>query len=734
MKSNTVLFGNARFTFFSDRTFKAEYAPDGRFIDQELFVTEINNILPVEPETIIREKLLVLKTKDLTIHYRSSIPGFHKKNLKVYYSMAGRMKKWRYGMKDRKNLLGSMLHLFKFPQFTRHKDLSQGALSRNGFFSYYDKTYTYWTLKKDWAVYRHKPGYQTLFFSGYGPDYQRGLDEFSRIFGKAPLVPVWAWGFWYSRWFAYTQDEFIGLVKKYRSSGIPLDVMVVDSDWRKNVWNGYDWSPKHFPNPKKFIRQMKALGVKLTLNDHPGYNSSEPLPASDTHFPQVKKVLKKDPGKEWQCNWGDRKEVRAFLDILIKPKLKMGIDFWWIDGWGADGIYRNEEFFEKHRNADKMALGSAGYETLNPQIWLNYFYYRATAEVTKKRPLVLTRWGGIGSHRYPAWFSGDTFSTWKTLKYQVYFTATAANVQTHYWSHDLGGFLGHKISGKLFLRWTQFGAFSPVMRTHSEHGIREPWNFDKETLDIFRKYVRLRYRMIPYFYSCSMLSYLKNIPLFRAMYYSYPEEKESYKFKHQYMIGDSVLAAPVTGWRCSKKVFFPAGEWIGIENMFVTMGRSIRKLKVPVSQIPLFVKKGAIIPTGQDQRYVGEKKNNVLRFEIFPDKESSFDYYEDDGITDDYKNEKYIRIRVNVRSEDDRITVDLGKMEGSYQGLIRKRKLEIVLHILEEREISRSTVNKKPCKTGKISRIFQEIPSFLKSFQADTIYQGKALTIIFHNK
>lgn len=731
MKNPPVLFGNARFTFLSDRTFKAEYSPDGKFPERELFVTQINSVLPVRPEKNTRGSLLRIRTPHLTVEYDASVPGFCKNSFRVLYDLNGKTKKWKFGRKDRRNLGGSMLHLFKYPRFTRHRDLSGGALSRNGYFAFLDHTHTFWDREKKWPCFDRTEGRQILFFSAYGMDYSRGLEEFARIFGRAPLPPLWAFGFWYSRWHPYTQEEYLRIAERYKEAGIPLDVMVVDTDWRKNVWNGYDWSEKYFPDPDRFIRGMKKRRIRTGLNDHPGYNSSEPLLSSDSHFTKIQQRLKSAIKDRWACHWGKREEVEAFLDILIKPKLKQGIDFWWIDGWGADGIYRNEEFFRKNRKADRMALGSSGYETLNPQMWLNFFYYRAMREAARQRPFVLTRWGGLGSHRYPAWFSGDTYSTWKTLAYQVFFTATAGNALTHYWSHDLGGFLGRKIPRDLFIRWIQFGAFSAIMRTHSDHGIREPWNFDQETLEIFRKYTRIRYRLLPFLYSSALLSWLKARPLIRAMYHNYPAERESYAFRHQYMIGDFLLVAPVIKKRGRKRIFFPEGEWIGPENMHVTTGKSVRTMDVPLSRIPFFIKKGAIIPAASEVRQAGAAKNHTLRFEIFPDRESEYVYYEDDGLTEDYLKGRFIQIPVRVSSGTDRITVRIGKQKGNYKGLPEKRRLEIALHSLKNINVRKARIGSRPCPFRRISGIFGEIPSVLSSYEAQAVYAGTGLELAF---
>ncbi len=735
MTKNIIKFKKARFTLLSDVSFKAEYSLNGVFINKELFVTDLKNTKPLKYSIKKSKDRIVIQTKRLIINYQEKPRGFSRNNFIVLYKYKNKFKKWYFGKKDRKNLGGTTLDMFKYPK-ERGKKLSQGVISKNGYFTYYDHTFTFWDKKKEWAYFKKRDNYRIVFFIGYGKDYSLGLKEYSQIFGKALLPPLWAFGFWYSRYWNYHQNEFIKLVNKYRLLNIPIDVMVIDTDWRRDIWRGYEWSKKYFPYPEKFIKTMKKSGIKLVLNDHPGYNESEFLPEHEKYFKQVKQFLKKEINNKWRPDWSNKKEVEAFCNLLLAPKLKQGIDFWWIDGWGADGLNRDKEFFNKNKHADKMGLGVAGYYGLNPQLWLNHHYYQITKKTLKKRPLLLTRWGGFGSERYPVNFSGDTFSTWKTLAYQVYFTYTAGNVLANYWSHDLGGFLGKKISKELFIRWVQFGAFSSIMRTHSDHGIREPWKFDKQTLNIFKKYIRIRYRLIPYFYQCAYSSYKDGMPLIRALYHNYPEYKKSYRFKEQFMIGEDILVAPIVkkmkGKRfIKKKIFFPDGEWFGIENGYLTMGPSNTCLSVPLDIIPFFIRKNSIIPVNQDIMYIGEKKNNYLQFEIFSPYNAFLNYYEDDGITDDYQKGRFLIIPVKITRKHKKIILKICKQKGYYKSIVKMRKITVVVHFTEDIKIKKAISSKKNYRIYKTDKVFNEVRSYFNSYRISFNYNGKDKTIIF---
>jgi len=714
MNFSVIKFKNVRFTLYSPISLKIEYSPTGKFIDNELFVTDLNNIQKTDFNYEIKKNQIKITTQNLIIFYKNS-KNFLGRNLKIYYKFGEKYKKWYYGKNDKKNSKGPTLDLFKYPEI-RGKNLPNGVLSKNGYFVYEDNSFFFWNSKRDWAFYNQVKDYKIIFFIGYGNDYKRALFEYSKIFGKVPMIPNWAFGYWFSRWFPYHQNDFIKIVKKYRAHKIPIDVVVIDTDWRKNVWNGYDWSEKYFPEPDKFIKEMKKLNIHLTLNDHPGYNSSEILPLNDSHL----KFFTKER-KEWRCNWLNKKDVKLFCEKLLLEKLKQGIDFWWVDGWGADGLPVIEEFLEKNKNKDKMALGTSAYIRLNPQLWLNHFYYKTTEKFSKKRAIILSRFGGIGSHRYPVCFTGDTYSNWKTLKYEVYYTHTAGNLLCNFVSHDLGGFLGEKIPKDLYIRWIQFGALSPIMRTHSSKSdfSREPFIYDNQTVEIFKNFTRLRYKILPYFYKLNFESYMYAKPIVRSLYYEFPDDKNCYKFKYQYLLGDSILVAPVVSKSSKIKIYFPEGEWLNIWTGEIIKGKCFKKFKVPLNIIPVFVRKGSIIPINTENTLFiksGYPKN--LQFEIFPsNKEINFEYYEDDGVSLDYNNNKYNLINISFKNN----ILTISKSSN----FIKTRKINLIFHYPENIKKLKCFINKKPVKVLKTKKLFNELSTPFNSYLLSFNYNGK---------
>ena len=236
--------------------------------------------------------------------------------------------------------------------------------------------------------------------------------------------------------------------------------------------------------------------------------------------------------------------------------------------------------YQRHMNMERVQMDYLIFgeqeETFDKEVknlsntwWLNYIFFSQMERERQTRPLIYHRWGGLGNHRYQVGFSGDTFISWASLDYQTYFNSTASNVLYGYWSHDIGGHQGvDHIDPELYVRWMQFGAFSPILRSHSTKiaGLtKEPWVFSNEVSDILRGIIRQRYNMVPYIYTMAREAYETGLSLCRPMYYDYPETQEAYDYRNQYMFGNDVMVAPATSpmkdGYTEVKVWLPEGQW-----------------------------------------------------------------------------------------------------------------------------------------------------------------------------
>jgi alpha-glucosidase (family GH31 glycosyl hydrolase) len=457
---------------------------------------------------------------------------------------------------------------------------------------------------------------QDWYFFAYGHDYALALQDFVNLCGAVPMVPSWTFGVWFSVFGPLAAQDYQDLVDHFEGLDLPLDVLVIDVDWHDHGWCGWDWQKERFPDPKAFLHWVKAQGLHLTANVH-----IEGLPPTDSHFEGACSALGLDPNAvragevfpvknptmnwifdSWQADGGGvfiptpeeqevgwllfnlakSKEAHVFWDHLHRPLVEQGIDFWWIDG------------------ANAHAAG------VHSQLWTNHVYYTHQQAQTQRRSLILSRTGGIGSHRYPVQFSADTFSHWEVLQFQVDYTARSGNVGVAYQSHDIGGFFGPQagvgpIDPELFLRWVQFGALSPVFRLHSDHGQREPWAYGEKILRAVRQVLHLRARLLPYFYHLSWVCHQRGLPLCRPLYLHYPEDPKAYERSGTYLLGPDMLVAPVVEPGEDRQVYVPEGTWMRWQDGSYHAGPARLDLWVPLEEIPLFIRVGALIPMKNSQ-------------------------------------------------------------------------------------------------------------------------------------
>jgi len=268
---------------------------------------------------------------------------------------------------------------------------------------------------------------------------------------------------------------------------------------------------------------------------------------------------------------------------------------------------------------------------MDPLFVLNHTRYLHAVE-TNRPPMILSRYGGPGSHRYPLGFSGDTAATWASLKFQPYFTATAANIAYGWWSHDIGGHMFGEKDDELAARWVQFGAFSPILRLHSSTSMfmhKEPWFFSHDASQAMKKYLRLRHRMIPWLYSQNVIASRENKALLRPMYYDYNDRILHYMRLNEYLLGDCLLVNPVTERAdavtglAAVKTWLPEGDWTDLMTGLRYHGGRMLNLYRTLEDIPVLVKAGGILP--MDAAAIpenGAELPQTIVFRVFPGAEA----------------------------------------------------------------------------------------------------------------
>jgi hypothetical protein len=665
--------GNARFTFLTPRLVRLEWSPDGVFEDRSTYAFPTRYTEPPRFFTRLEGNQLMINTDSLYIVYTYSEGAFAPKNLAIEFTLNGETKTWRPGLPNPGNLRGARRTL---DGCMGDASLQEGLLSREGW-SLFDDSHSVVYSEEGWVTARPEGPRQDWYFFGYGHDYQTALSDYTLFGGGIPLIPRFVLGAWWSRYWAYSEADLKELVGSFESHGLPLDVLVIDMDWHTpDAWTGYTWNRKLFPDPPAFLRWAHSKGLRTTLNLHP----AEGIQAFEEVYPRFAQAMGIDPDsrKGVPFRIANPTFVRNYFELIHHPMEDDGVDFWWIDWQQGE---------------------SSEVKGLDPLTWLNHLHYR-DATRQGKRPLIYSRWGGLGNHRYQIGFSGDTVVVWPALQFQPYFTATAANVCFGWWTHDIGGHMGGATEPELYARWVQFGALSPVLRLHSTKdplAERRPWIYPEPVFQAARTAFQWRYQLIPYLYSMARVAFDTGIALVRPMYYAYPEQEEAYTARYQYFLGDQMIAAPIvfpadpaTGLAATD-VWVPEGQWTDYTTKETFSGPGWVRILGDLNRVPMLVKSGGILPlaapfTPQPNSPVmasgatNSLPKDKLILAVFPGPEGRFRLYEDDGESSAFEQGQFEWTEITTRMPQSSIwEVTISPVEGSCDALPAARSYEIRL-------------------------------------------------------
>jgi alpha-glucosidase (family GH31 glycosyl hydrolase) len=363
-------------------------------------------------------------------------------------------------------------------------------------------------------------------------------------------------------------------------------------------------------------------------------------------------------------NLAEKRQAEVFMNVLHKPLIDQGVSFWWVDG----------------------GSGSSEMEGLNSQMWSNRVFYDFTGKETGKRSFIFSRYGGWGSHRYPALFTGDTYAQWDVLAFEVPYAVQGGNILVPYITHDIGGFIGRNISLDLYTRWLQFGVFSPLLRLHSAHenpregNARMPWTYGAEGVRIARDLFRLRYRLIPYIYTMTRAAHDEALPLLRPLYLVHPDLEEAYRHPDEYYFGDAMLVAPILDSSGVRSVYLPPGEWVDYFTGARHQGDRNIQMRCSLESLPLFVRAGSIIPQQPDMDYTDQRPLDSLIVDVYAPGNSKFPLYEDDGISLDYSHGKSAVTPLTCVVSGSVCRFTIGAARGEYAGQTMRRSYLVRLY------------------------------------------------------
>lgn len=629
--SNIIIFKNYRFTILFDNLIRVE---KDVFTDSATLTFFFRNTKKVDYSYEVNGDTIIIKTKEITLTY--DISKESKDNYVIFNNDSAKEKRY---LNNDYNLKGTMRTLDTFfdegfcvdrsvTKFSKDTlPLEVGLMSKNGVAIIDDRLTP--IIKDDMPSERVDSPIDSYLFL-YLNDYYKCLRDFYTLTGYPPLIPKFAFGNWWSRYHAYTDKEYMSLLDRFSEFNVPLSVAVIDMDWHYvdlekefhlkelgldneeiygslSGWTGYSFDKHLWKDYKKSFKEIHDRGYKISLNLHPkdGIRWFEDMynkMAIDNDIdPSTKRVVEFDMTSP--------KYVNSYFRDVMEPYEEDGCDIWWID-------YQQDRT-TKIKNLDPL--------------WpLNHYHF-----IDSKYKLILSRYAGLGSHRYPLGFSGDTKQTYDFLSFMPYFTMNASNVGYTYWSHDIGAHHYGIKDDDLYTRWFEFGVFSPINRIHTNLAdvlSKEPWLNKSEVKYITNEYLRLRHRLMPYLYHYSYLTHECGIPLIKPLYYEYPLDEECYKDRDTYYFGKLIVSPIITkreNGYAYKKLYLPSGRYYDLFTRRFYKG-GILEVERDLGETPVFIKEGDILPLSNDI-YNIDSESKDLEFNIVSDN-SNLDFIESDDV------------------------------------------------------------------------------------------------------
>lgn len=688
---------NIRVTVLTSRLFRIEYSPINQFEDRPSQPFWFRNLPTPEFTTKTtsslyygdRIKTLEVSTPDLTLRCTIGKP-ITAKTLSIHIESMDLT--WHYGDPNPRNLKGTFRTL---DNRDGQVPLEQGLLSRDGW-ALIDDSNSLVFNETGWLEPRQKhSGTLDLYFFGYGHAYQDCIRDFRTLTGPVPLLPRWVLGNWWSRYWDYNQNQIIALIQEFQNNEVPLSVLIIDMDWhitktgnQSTGWTGYTWNRDLFPDPGTLIRHIHERGLKTALNLHP----AEGIHSHEEQYEPFARHMGIDPETKEPIAFdlADPHFSEAYFELLHHPQENLGLDFWWLD-WQQGSL--------------------SSLPGLDPLWWLNHLHFLDFSRPRNDdpddlgtRPFIFSRWGGLGNHRYPIGFSGDTVVSWNSLAYQPFFTATASNVCYGWWSHDIGGHMSGIEDPELYTRWVQYGVLSPIFRLHSTknpYHERRPYAYDAEISRLTSYAMRLRHALIPYLYTMSWRDHIDGLTLVRPLYHLEPEVEAAYHEPDTYAYGSELIAAPNTTpleieTRLSrKKIWLPDGDWFNFfTGEYLPGGHHV--IYSTLADIPLFAKAGAIVPLAPLPNWGGIDTPSHLRVHIFPGKDNHFDLYDDDGTSLAYLQDDFIQTPFDLKFYGEKLEFHLGPIDGNPAIFPKRRAFELKFWGITNPDTCLLHINDKP--------------------------------------
>jgi len=527
---------------------------------------------------------------------------------------------------------------------------------------------------------------------------------YRRLTGKAPMLGRWAYGFWQSRQRYNTADEVIGVMREYRARAIPIDNIVQDwFYWPEDSWGCHCFDPARFPDPKGMVDAVHAMDGRVMISVWPKFYPD----TANGKALRDKGFLYERPLEAGQRDWVGKGYANTFYDPydpqaramywqqMRDALLPLGFDAWWMDATEPDW-HSNLSLAERAWQMTSPMTGAPGAAIFNsyPLVHAEGVAEGLRQAQPDRRPFILTRsgFGGIQRTSSALW-SGDVAARWDDLRDQISAGLNLSLAGVPNWTHDIGGFAVEDRFAKqdpahlpewreLYLRWFQFGAFSPLFRSHGEFPARETWlvsEGDPAMLEGLVRYHRLRYRLLPYIYTLAAETHFSDATIMRPLVMDFEDDRRVWGIDDQYLFGPSIMAAPVTEFGArARQVYLPQGVWFDANSGALIAGGRTITAAAPREELPLFVRAGAIIPAGPDVQSTAQDPQGPLTLHIFAGADGHFTLYEDEGTDMGYARGEFARVA--IAWDDKARSLTLAAREGAFPGMAPRREIAVVLH------------------------------------------------------
>lgn len=645
-----------RITVLSDVLLRFEYSETGKFNDYPT-IFAINRNFAKKPVFTVKqdEKYINITNDYFILEYSKEKPYIASKlvpdsNLRI--TLKGTDKLWYFGNPEVKNLKGTT---YSFDNKT-NISLSKGLYNLDGFASIDDTMSP--VFISDGTIKKNPSDALDVYVFIYKNDFQKALDSYFELTGKPSFIPRYALGVCWNKNEDYTEEELKDIISNFNKINIPLSSILLGSKWNLNkegkTLSNYKFDNEKYKNLEQTINDIHQKNVFLGVTINPK-NGITPY---DNGYQSLKTKLNIIKDGVIPINVYNTVILETFLNETLT---NLNIDFIKIDEITEDKI---------------------------KTFMLMHYIYKSLSKTAERRGLILSRNPGIASHRYPALYSGNTKVSWKTLKYLPYFNITSSNLGLSYYSHDIGGYEGGVEDSELYTRYVQFGTYSPVFRFSSKEGRyykREPWKWDIFTESIVKDYIRIRHRLIPYIYS-EMYKYSKDgINLIKPLYLDYEKILDEPLYKNEYHFGKELFVCPITEPkdkvmnRVVHRMYLPEGTWYDFKTGKKFPGGKRYVTFYKDEDYPVYAKSGAIVPMAilDENNLNSVKPPEKMEIQVFPGVSNNYDLYEDDGVTNLYKEGYYIVTNIDYNYRKNNYTLILRPTQGKTGIIPDKRDYKI---------------------------------------------------------